>query len=211
MMASHTNGIHRTRSPRLRVLHSGCRYASWAMMTRQARRSSAIQHDAVRCGFLPRRSYVAPSRRSRGSAKRPRKELTCCPIYGFKPYVLCTQDLTPALFCRSDAKSLRHKRGCHEKNIFGVRDHRYAVFLCGVYAARIRGRRPGSGVWAWRILPSGTGQEGQLLTSPQGSRIRIGTPALRRQPEVTLPSRAASIASLRRVTIARMTSPRRLT
>lgn len=99
MMASHTNGIHRTRSPRLRVLHSGCRYASWAMMTRQARRSSAIQHDTVRCGFLPRRSYVAPSRRSRGSAKRPRIELTYCPIYGFKPYVLCTQDLTPALFC----------------------------------------------------------------------------------------------------------------
>lgn len=82
----------------LRVLHSGCRYASWAMMTRQARRSSAIQHDTVRCGFLLRRSYVAPSRRSRGSAKRPRKELTCCPIYGFKPYVLCTQDLKPELF-----------------------------------------------------------------------------------------------------------------
>ena len=108
MMASHTNGIHRTRSPRLRVLHSGCRYASWAMMTRQARRSSAIQHDTVRCGFLPRRSYVAPSRRSRGSAKRPRIELTYCPIYGFKPYVLCTQDLTPALFC---ARAIHTWRG----------------------------------------------------------------------------------------------------
>lgn len=99
MMASHTNGIHRTRSHRLRVLHSGCRQASWAMMTRQARRSSAIQHDTVRCGFLSRRSYVAPSRRSRGSAKRPRKELTYCPIYGFKPCVICAKDLTPALFC----------------------------------------------------------------------------------------------------------------
>ena len=69
-----------------------------AMMTRQARRSSAIQHDTVRCGFLSRRSYVAPSRRSRGSAKRPRKELTYCPIYGFKPCVICAKDLTPALF-----------------------------------------------------------------------------------------------------------------
>ncbi len=57
------------------------------------------QHDTVRCGFLPRRSYVAPSRRSRGSAKRARKELTYCPIYGFKPCVICAKDLTPALFC----------------------------------------------------------------------------------------------------------------
>ena len=103
MMASHSNGIHRTRSPQLRVLHSGGRQASWAMMTRQARRSSAIQHDTVRCGFLSRRSYVAPSRRSRGSAKRPRKELTYCPIYGFKPCVICAKDLTPALFCPIDS------------------------------------------------------------------------------------------------------------
>lgn len=55
--------------------------------------------ETVRCGFLSRRSYVAPSRRSRGSAKRPRKELTYCPIYGFKPCVICAKDLTPALFC----------------------------------------------------------------------------------------------------------------
>lgn len=69
------------------------------MMMRQARRSSAIQHDTVRCGFLSRCSYVAPSRRGRNSAKRPQKELTYCPIYGFKPCVIGTKDLTPALFC----------------------------------------------------------------------------------------------------------------
>lgn len=112
MMASHTNGIHRTRSHRLRVLHSGCRQASWAMMTRQARRSSAIQHDTVRCGFLSRRSYVAPSRRSRGSAKRPRKELTYCPIYGFKPCVICAKDLTPALFCCLRKTRHQHAAWC---------------------------------------------------------------------------------------------------
>ena len=54
------------------------------------------RHGAMR--LLSRRSYVAPSRRSRGSAKRPRKELTYCPIYGFKPCVICAKDLTPALF-----------------------------------------------------------------------------------------------------------------
>ena len=69
------------------------------MMMRQARRSSAIKHDTVRCGFPSRRSYVAPSPRSRSAAKRPRKELTYCPTYGFKPFVIYTKDLTPALFC----------------------------------------------------------------------------------------------------------------
>lgn len=68
-------------------------------MMRQARRSSAIKHDTVRCGFPSRRSYVAPSPRSRSAAKRPRKELTYCPTYGFKPFVIYTKDLTPALFC----------------------------------------------------------------------------------------------------------------
>lgn len=73
--------------------------AAWAMMTRQARRPSAIQHDTVRCGFLSQRSYVAPSPRSHTAPKWPRKELTYCPIYGFKSCVICTKDLTPELFC----------------------------------------------------------------------------------------------------------------
>ncbi|MDR2260365.1 MAG: hypothetical protein LBE06_05400, partial [Azoarcus sp.] len=42
------------------------------------------------------------SRRGRDSAKRPRKELTYCPIYGFKPCVICAKGLTPALFCCSE-------------------------------------------------------------------------------------------------------------
>lgn len=70
------------------------------MMMRQARRSSAIQHYTVRCGFLSQRSYVAPSRQRRSSSKRPRKELTYCPIYGFKSFLICAKELTPALFCR---------------------------------------------------------------------------------------------------------------
>lgn len=69
------------------------------MMLRQARRFSAIQHDPVRCGLHSRRSYVAPSPPSRSAAKPPRKELTYCPICGFKPCVICMNDLTPALFC----------------------------------------------------------------------------------------------------------------
>lgn len=115
MMASQSNGIHRTRSPRLRVLHSGCRQASWAMMKRQARHSSAIQHDTVRCGFLSRRSYVAPSHRSRGPIKRPRKELTYCPIYGFKPCVICAKDLTPALFCGPSTLGRHRYRSCQPR------------------------------------------------------------------------------------------------
>lgn len=74
------------------------------MMMRQARRSSAIQHYTVRCGFLSQRSYVAPSRQRRSSSKRPRKELTYCPIYGFKSFLICAKELTPALFCLRDGR-----------------------------------------------------------------------------------------------------------
>lgn len=99
MIAPHAIQRHPSNAqPRLRVLHSGCRRACWAMMMRQARRSSAIQHYTVRCGFLSQRSYVAPSRQRRSSSKRPRKELTYCPIYGFKSFLICAKDLTPALF-----------------------------------------------------------------------------------------------------------------
>ena len=100
MIAPHAIQRHPSNAqPRLRVLHSGCRRACWAMMMRQARRSSAIQHYTVRCGFLSQRSYVAPSRQRRSSSKRPRKELTYCPIYGFKSFLICAKELTPALFC----------------------------------------------------------------------------------------------------------------
>lgn len=103
MIAPHAIQRHPSNAqPRLRVLHSGCRRACWAMMMRQARRSSAIQHYTVRCGFLSQRSYVAPSRQRRSSSKRPRKELTYCPIYGFKSFLICAKDLTPALFCLPD-------------------------------------------------------------------------------------------------------------
>ena len=102
MIAPHAIQRHPSNAqPRLRVLHSGCRRACWAMMMRQARRSSAIQHYTVRCGFLSQRSYVAPSRQRRSSSKRPRKELTYCPIYGFKSFLICAKELTPALFCSS--------------------------------------------------------------------------------------------------------------
>lgn len=102
MIAPHAIQRHPSNAqPRLRVLHSGCRRACWAMMMRQARRSSAIQHYTVRCGFLSQRSYVAPSRQRRSSSKRPRKELTYCPIYGFKSFLICAKELTPALFCRA--------------------------------------------------------------------------------------------------------------
>ncbi len=79
-------------------------------MMRQARRSSAIQHYTVRCGFLSQRSYVAPSRQRRSSSKRPRKELTYCPIYGFKSFLICAKELTPALF--GDIKNPAEGRGC---------------------------------------------------------------------------------------------------
>ena len=103
MIAPHAIQRHPSNAqPRLRVLHSGCRRACWAMMMRQARRSSAIQHYTVRCGFLSQRSYVAPSRQRRSSSKRPRKELTYCPIYGFKSFLICAKELTPALFCCLD-------------------------------------------------------------------------------------------------------------
>ncbi len=113
MIAPHAIQRHPSNAqPRLRVLHSGCRRACWAMMMRQARRSSAIQHYTVRCGFLSQRSYVAPSRQRRSSSKRPRKELTYCPIYGFKSFLICAKDLTPALFCGPSTLGRHRYRSC---------------------------------------------------------------------------------------------------
>lgn len=121
MIAPHAIQRHPSNAqPRLRVLHSGCRRACWAMMMRQARRSSAIQHYTVRCGFLSQRSYVAPSRQRRSSSKRPRKELTYCPIYGFKSFLICAKELTPALFCCSVSKRFRRSPGQVEASAIAV-------------------------------------------------------------------------------------------
>lgn len=126
MIAPHAIQRHPSNAqPRLRVLHSGCRRACWAMMMRQARRSSAIQHYTVRCGFLSQRSYVAPSRQRRSSSKRPRKELTYCPIYGFKSFLICAKELTPALFCSLPDVRERHQPHCRGNGV---------TFECHVYA-----------------------------------------------------------------------------
>lgn len=53
--------------------------ALWAMMKR-GRRLLTIVPDAARSGFLPRRSYVAPSPQRRSPAKRPEVELNPRPI-----------------------------------------------------------------------------------------------------------------------------------
>jgi len=96
------NGIHRTRSPGCAFFILDAINSLLGYDVLQASRSSAIQHDTVRCGFLSQRSYVAPSRQRRSSSKRPRKELTYCPIYGFKSFLICAKELTPALFCCLD-------------------------------------------------------------------------------------------------------------
>lgn len=52
----------------------------WAMMMKYGRRLLAIVPDAARSGFLPRRSYVAPSPQCRSPANRPEIELNPRPI-----------------------------------------------------------------------------------------------------------------------------------
>ena len=146
MIAPHAIQRHPSNAqPRLRVLHSGCRRACWAMMMRQARRSSAIQHYTVRCGFLSQRSYVAPSRQRRSSSKRPRKELTYCPIYGFKSFLICAKELTPALFCFARAVTLmpvdparKCKTGSDE---IGRANHSHLRYYCGLVPVSRRRHR----------------------------------------------------------------------
>ncbi len=53
---------------------------AWAMMVKRGRRLLAIVPDAARSGFLPRRSYVAPSPQRRSPTKRPEVELNPRPI-----------------------------------------------------------------------------------------------------------------------------------
>lgn len=71
----------------------------WAMMAEQARRPLAIVTATARPGLLSQGSHVAPSPQRRIRCKRHETELTYCPVYGFKPRVICTKGLTPALFC----------------------------------------------------------------------------------------------------------------
>lgn len=52
----------------------------WATMMKRSRRLLAIVPDAGRSGFLPRRSYVAPSPQCRSPAIRPEIELNPRPI-----------------------------------------------------------------------------------------------------------------------------------
>ena len=69
------------------------------MMTEQARRPLAIVTATARPDLLSQGSHVAPSPQRRIPCKRHETELIYCPIYGFKPPVLATRGLTPALFC----------------------------------------------------------------------------------------------------------------
>ncbi|WP_193075174.1 hypothetical protein [Pseudomonas sp. FME51] len=60
----------------------------------------ALQNFAatVRPGLLSQGSYVAPSPQRRIPCKRHEAELTYCPVYDFKPRVICTKGLTLAIF-----------------------------------------------------------------------------------------------------------------
>lgn len=119
------------------------------MMLRQARRFSAIQHDPVRCGLHSRRSYVAPSPPSRSAAKPPRKELTYCPICGFKPCVICMNDLTPALFCCLQPPPARHRTGGQT-----TATHFFMAFLRRDRVRGIERLRPPEAPWrSWHGRP----------------------------------------------------------
>ncbi len=175
--------------------------AAWAMMLRQARRSSAIQHDTVRCGFLSRRSYVAPSPRGQTSAKWPGKELTYCPIYGFKPCVIGTKDLTPALFCRRAAPRQKRPLGGQRP----AQRRAWGGFLCRRAAPRqerpLGGQRPAQRrAWGGLSLPPG---RPKARTPPRGAATRAATSVggfLCRRPR---PCRPRSSAGPRAVTSAR--------
>jgi len=70
---------------------------------RTSPRPLAIITATARPGLLSQGSHVAPSPQRRIPCKRHETELTYCPVYGFKPRVICTKGLTPALFCRRAA------------------------------------------------------------------------------------------------------------
>lgn len=68
------------------------------MMTERACQPLAISIATTRPGLLSSGSYVAPSPQRRILCKRHETELTYCPVYDFKPLVICTKGLTLAIF-----------------------------------------------------------------------------------------------------------------
>lgn len=82
---------------RLRVLRSGGLRPD-ALVRAQARHLLAIGSDTVRPGFLPRRSYVAPSPQSRNPTKRPEVELNPRPVYDSDHQAISILRLTSAFF-----------------------------------------------------------------------------------------------------------------
>ena len=68
------------------------------MMTKQARQPLAIVTATARHGLLSQGSHVAPSLQRCILCKRHETELTYCPVYDFKPRVIFTKGLTPAIF-----------------------------------------------------------------------------------------------------------------
>lgn len=60
----------------------------------------------VRRRLLSQGSHVTPHPCLCVFCKRHEVELTYCPVYGFKPRMICTKDLTPAIFCRQATPKL---------------------------------------------------------------------------------------------------------
>ena len=90
-------------------------------MLKQACQPLAIAIAATRPGLLSPGSYVAPSPQRRIVCKRHETELTYCPVYGFKPRVICTKGLTSAIFYWPAPNTLpgrSNKKACLSKQAF---------------------------------------------------------------------------------------------
>ena len=87
-------GDRTDRAARIIQWREGVSYDGWAS-------ARALQNIAatVRPDLLSQGSYVAPSPQRRIPCKRHETELTCCPVYDFKPRAIYTKGLTPAIFC----------------------------------------------------------------------------------------------------------------
>lgn len=57
------------------------------------------RHATAQPSLLSQGSHVAPSPQRCVLCKQHKKELTYCPVYGFKSRVICAKGLTPAIFC----------------------------------------------------------------------------------------------------------------
>ena len=96
-------GDRTDRAARIIQWREGVSYDGWAS-------ARALQNIAatVRPDLLSQGSYVAPSPQRRIPCKRHETELTCCPVYDFKPRAIYTKGLTPALLLKTVNQS-RHK------------------------------------------------------------------------------------------------------